>query len=73
MTPQNKKRAQRIYILVVLLILVGCITQLDFEDLSLAHNGAMYLTMLAMLLLITGTVVSLKSGSGTEEKRNQQS
>jgi len=54
-----KKRRKIIYLLVVMAILIGAFTQVDYNDLSLANNSGMYLLIIAMLLLIYDTVRTL--------------
>ena len=45
-----------IYLIAVTAILVGSLTQVDYKDLSWGNNAGMYLTIIAMLIAIFGTV-----------------
>ncbi|MCJ7716801.1 MAG: hypothetical protein MUO54_09820 [Anaerolineales bacterium] len=54
-----KKRIKLISLAVAMVVLIGSLTQVDYSDLSWTNNAGMYLTIIAMLLLIFGTVYSL--------------
>jgi hypothetical protein len=43
----------------VLVILIGSFTLIDYSDLSWANNSGMYWTIIAMLIVVFGTVYSL--------------
>ena len=59
MKPRTKKRAKIIYLMVVMVILIGSFTQIDYSDLSWANNSGMYWTIIAMLIVVFGTAYSL--------------
>ena len=54
-----KKRIKFIYLMGVMVVLIGSFTQIDYSDLNWTNNAGMYLTIIAMLLLIFGTIYSL--------------
>ena len=59
MKPRTKKRAKIIFLTVVMVILIGSFTQIDYSDLSWANNSGMYWTIIAMLIVVFGTAYSL--------------
>ena len=59
MKPRTKKRAKIIFLMVVMVILIGSFTLIDYSDLSWANNSGMYWTIIAMLIVVFGTAYSL--------------
>ena len=59
MKPRTKKRAKIIFLMVVMVILIGSFTQIDYSDLSWANNSGMYWTIIAILIVVFGTAYSL--------------
>ena len=53
------KRTKIIFLMVVMVILIGSLTQIDYSDLSWANNSGMYWTIIAMLIVVFGTAYSL--------------
>ena len=59
MKPRTKKRAKIIFLMVVMVILIGSFTLIDYSDLSWANNSGMYWTIIAILIVVFGTAYSL--------------
>ncbi len=59
MKPNTKKRARIIFLIFVLVLIIVSITQIDYSDLSWATNRGWYWPIIAMLIIVFGTVYSL--------------